>query len=152
MPSASSNFSSDRPPSTLRPLRPPPRSFSTTAGGGTARSVCSHLCPSRSSILPVPCGLTRHRRRQNAPELADGRDASPPPFPPSPVALLLVAAGAAAACAGQMMACDVGRAGALWQGMQEGGRKASGRPRRAPRDRGGQDDRARRGRAVAQIL
>ena len=30
-----------------------------------------------------------------------------------------------------MMACDVGRAGALWQGMQEGGRKASGRPRRA---------------------
>ena len=30
-----------------------------------------------------------------------------------------------------MMACDVGRAGALWQGMQEGDRKASGRPRRA---------------------
>jgi hypothetical protein len=47
-------------------------------------------CLSASTYLPVPCGLTRHRRRQNAPELADDRDASPLPFPPSPVALLLV--------------------------------------------------------------
>jgi hypothetical protein len=55
LPSASSNFSSDRPPSTFRLLRPPPRSFSTTAGGGTARSVCPHLCPSRSSIPACTC-------------------------------------------------------------------------------------------------
>jgi len=56
-----------------------------------ARAPLPHAaCLSASTYLPVPCGLTRHRRRQNAPELADDRDASPLPFPPSPVALLLV--------------------------------------------------------------
>jgi hypothetical protein len=120
LPSASSNFSSDRPPSTFRLLRPPPRSFSTTAGGGTARSVCSHLCPSRSSIpactctrlLPLrqhlpPCALRIDPPSPQAERAGTCRRPGrlPPPLPSLPrrslvggVAGLLPAAAGAAAC------------------------------------------------------
>ena len=111
-----------------------------------ARAPLPHAaCLSASTYLPVPCGLTRHRRRQNAPELADG-----PPLPSLPRRSLV----GGRRCRRRLCRADDGmrrRARGRAVARHAGGGQegvwppASG----APRDRGGQDDRARRGRAVA---